>query len=269
MEMNYIREGSGEPLLLIHGLGGSWRTWEPVLDDLTAERDVIAPDLPGHGDSPPLSGEVSIETLADAVGSFLEATDLEGVDVVGNSMGGRLVLELARRGDVGATVALAPGGFWEGWERYYFYGTLAPSIRLVRSLEPALPQLAASPVGRSLLFAQFSAHPSELPASVVRDELQTFADSPSFDELLYRLAFGPEQAGSASTPGPVVLGWGRKDRVTLPRQAGRAMDRFPHARLHWFEDAGHYPHWDAPGEAVELILDSTGQVERTTDQLTG
>lgn len=269
MEMNYIREGSGEPLVLIHGLGGSWRTWEPVLDELAEERDVVVPDLPGHGDTPPLSGEMSIETLADAVGSFLEATDLEGVDVVGNSMGGRLVLELARRGDVGATVALAPGGFWKGWERYFFYGTLAPSIRLVRALESVHSQVAASPMGRTMLFAQFSAHPSDLPASVARDELQSFADSPSFDELLYRLAFGPEQPGTDSTPGPVVIGWGRKDKVTLPRQAERAMDRFPNAGLHWFEDAGHYPHWDAPRETIEFILDATGEVEQPTEQLTG
>lgn len=268
MEMNYIREGSGEPLVLIHGVGGSWRTWEPVFDELAAERDVIAVDLPGHGESPPLSGKTSIETLADAVGSFLEAADLEGVDVVGNSMGGRIVLELARRGVVGATVALAPGGFWKGWERYYFYGTLAPSIRLVRFLQPVMDRLTASPAGRTLLLAQLSARPWDLPASVARDEMRTFADCPPFDELLYRLAFGPAQSGTDSTPGPVVLGWGRKDRVTLPRQARRATNRFPHARLYWFDEAGHYPHWDAPTETVQLILESTGQIERTTSTVT-
>ncbi len=159
MLMNHIRRGSGEPLVLVHGLGGSWRTWRPVLDDLAAEREVVAVDLPGHGETPPLSGEVSIDTLADAVTSFLEANDLEGVDIVGNSMGGRLVLELARRGDVGATVALAPGGFWTGWERYFFYATLAPSIRLVRALQPVLTPLTASAVGRTLLLAQLSARP--------------------------------------------------------------------------------------------------------------
>jgi alpha-beta hydrolase superfamily lysophospholipase len=99
--MNHIRRGDGEPLLLVHGLGGSWRTWTPVLDGLAAEREVIAVDLPGHGETPPLSGEVSVDALADAVASFLSATDLEGVDVVGNSMGGRLVLE----SHVGATSA--------------------------------------------------------------------------------------------------------------------------------------------------------------------
>ncbi|AEH35690.1 alpha/beta fold hydrolase [Halopiger xanaduensis] len=263
MPLNHIRRGTGEPLVLVHGLGGSWRTWLPVLDDLAAEREVIAVDLPGHGATPPSPGETSIETLTDAVTSFLEANDLRGVDIVGNSMGGRLVLELARRGVVGATVALDPGGFWTGWERYFFYATLAPSIRLVRLLQPVLTPLTESAAGRTLLLAQLSARPWELPADVAREELRTFADSPVFDELLRRLAFGPGQPGTADAPGPVVIGWGRKDLVTLPRQATRATARFPDARLHWFEGSGHYPHWDAPAETVRLIQASTGSLERT------
>ena len=261
MEMHHIRRGSGDPLLLVHGLGGSWRTWSPVLDALAAEREVIAVDLPGHGETPALSGDVSIDTLAEAVTSFLDANDLTGVDVVGNSMGGRLVLELACRGSVGTTVALAPGGFWKGWERYFFFATLAPSIRLVRLLQPVMGRLMRSAVGRTLLLAQLSARPWDLSADVTRDEMRTFAESPSFDELLRRLAFGPGQLGTDSTEEPIVIGWGRKDRVTLPRQAKRATDRFPGARLHWFEDSGHYPHWDAPGETTELILESTAANE--------
>ncbi|WP_338739081.1 alpha/beta fold hydrolase [Haloplanus salilacus] len=258
MELHHVRRGAGEPLVLVHGLGGSWRTWDPVIDELAADRDVIAVDLPGHGETPPPPGETSIDGLADAVESFLGDEGLKGVDVVGNSMGGRLVLELARRGAVGATVALAPGGFWEGWERHFFYATLAPSIRLVRLLQPVMGRITDSAVGRTLLLLQLSARPWDLPPDVAREEMRTFADSPSFDELLYGLAFGPGQSGSDSTPGPVVIGWGRSDRVTLPRQAKRAAARFPEARFHWFEDAGHYPHWDAPAEAVDLILTATG-----------
>lgn len=265
MEMNHVRRGAGEPLVLVHGLGGSWRTWIPVLDELAAEREVVAVDLPGHGETPPLHGEVSIDTLAEAVSSFLGANDLDGVDVVGNSMGGRLVLELARRGDVGATVALDPGGFWTGWERYFFYATLAPSVRLVRLLQPVMDRITNSAAGRTLLLAQLSARPWKLSADVALEEMRTFADSPSFDELLRRLAFGPGQPGTGSTPGPVVLGWGRKDRVTLPRQAKRAMNRFPGARLYWFEGSGHYPHWDAPEEAARLILTSTARDEWSED----
>lgn len=261
MELHHTRRGTGEPLLLIHGLGGSWQTWTPLLDELAAERDVIAVDLPGHGETPPLDGESSIDTLADAVTSFLDDEDLDGVDVVGNSMGARLVLELARRGEVGDTVALDPGGFWEGWERYFFYATLAPSIRLVRLLQPVMNRLMGSGIGRTLLLLQLSARPWDLSADVSREEMRTFADSPSFDELLYRLAFGPSQPGTDSTPGSVVIGWGRKDRVTLPRQAKRAMAKFPEAELHWFEESGHYPLWDEPAETADLILSSTA----TTD----
>lgn len=261
MEMNHIRRGAGEPLLLVHGLGGSWRTWTPVLDRLADQREVIAVDLPGHGETPPLTGETSINTLSGAITSFLDANDLGGVDTVGNSMGARLVLELALRGEVGTAVALDPGGFWKGWERLFFYATLAPSIRLVRLLQPVMGRLMGSAVGRTLLLAQLSARPWDLPADVAEEEMRTFAESPSFDELLRRLAFGSSQRGTDDPAEPIVIGWGRKDRVTLPRQAKRAVEQFPSARLHWFEDSGHYPLWDAPEETIELILTSTATDE--------
>ncbi len=259
MHMNTIRRGQGAPLLLIHGLGGSWRSWTPILDALAAEREVIAIDLPGFGDTPPLPGEVSIATLADAVTSYLSDHHLTGVDVVGSSMGARLVLELARRGVVGATVSLDPGGFWRGWERPFFGASVGLSIRLVRLLQPIMPLLTGNPVGRALLFAQFSAHPWRLSPTVTLDEMRSFAASPSFDDLLHQLVAGPAQQGAeaGATRGPIVIGWGRQDRVCLPRQAARAADLFPDARIHWFEGCGHFPQWDAPEETVRLILDST------------
>lgn len=78
-------------------------------------------------------------------------------------MGARLALELARRGEVGATVALDPGGFWEGGERWAFGLSAALSIRLVRALQPAMPFLTGNPVTRTLLFAQFSGRPGGSP----------------------------------------------------------------------------------------------------------
>lgn len=254
--MNHIRRGAGTPLLLIHGLGGSWRSWTPILDALAAEREVIALDLPGFGDTPPLPGEVSIATLADAVTAFLSAHDLTGVDVVGSSMGARLVLELARRGVVGATVSLDPGGFWRGWERSFFALSINLSIRLIRLLQPVMPLLTGSPAGRTLLFAQFSAHPWRLSPTVTLDEMHSYAASPSFDALLHQLVWGAEQQGA--TRGAIVIGWGRQDRVCFPLQARRATRLFPAARMHWFKDSGHFPHWDVPEDTVRLILASTG-----------
>lgn len=261
MEIHHVRRGSGLPLLLLHGLGGSWRSWTPILDDLAAEREVIALDLPGFGATPPLSGEVSIRTLADAVTKFLDTNELTGIDAVGSSMGARLALELARRGGtVGAVVALDPGGFWCGWERHAFYASVYVSVRLVRLLQPVMPQITASPVGRTLLFAQFSAHPWKLSPEVTLEEMRSFAASSSFDELLRQLAYGETQQGAPqkSVKHPLVIGWGRKDRVTFPRQARRALELFPDARLHWFDDSGHFPQWDAPRETTSAILASTG-----------
>ena len=111
MDFHHVRLGQGKPLVLFHGLGSTWQSWQPVLDGLSAGRTVIALDLPGFGETPPLQGPVSIETLADASTAFLDTHDLRGADVVGSSMGARLVLELARRGVVGSTVSLNPGGF--------------------------------------------------------------------------------------------------------------------------------------------------------------
>lgn len=261
-DMKYIRRGAGKPLLLIHGLGGSWRSWSPILDDLAAEREVIAVDLPGFGDTAPPSGEISIGALSEAVTGFVVENRLTGIDAVGSSMGARLVLELARRGGVlGGVVSLNPGGFWRGWERHAFYGSLYASIRLVRLLQPALPSIVRSPVGRTLLLAQFSARPWELPPEVVLEELRSFATSPAFDELLHQLAYGETQRGMPPRSGeyPLVIGWGRQDRVCFPRQADRALALFPDARLHWFDRCGHFPQWDVPKEAAELILETTAE----------
>ena len=259
MQMHHVRRGAGKPLLLVHGLGGSGQSWETILDGLAAEREVIAVDLPGFGRTPPLRGEVSVATLTDAVASFVDQQGLAGVDTVGSSMGARMVLELARRGVGGTAVALDPGGFWSAGELRLFGISLRASIKLIRALRPALPLLTGNPVTRTLLLAQFSARPWALPPDVALRELRRFLESPSFDDALDALVDGPRQRGApaGSVPGRVMIGWGRQDRVTLPRQAERASELFPDAQLHWFDHCGHFPHWDAPREATRLILSST------------
>ncbi len=256
--MHHIRRGSGKPLLLVHGIGGNVQSFDTILDALAAEREVIVVDLPGFGRTPPLEGEVSIRTLCDALADFLAAQGLTGIDAVGSSMGARLVLELARRGGVlGAVVSLDPGGFWRGWERHVFNASIWVSIRLIRALQPVLPQLTAHTVSRTLLLLQFSARPWALEPTIVSNELHSYAAAPSFDELLHNLSYGEEQQGAppGSIPHPLVIGWGRHDRVCFTNQAARAQALFPDARLHWFEHSGHFPHWDSPRETVKLILD--------------
>jgi pimeloyl-ACP methyl ester carboxylesterase len=259
MKMNYLRSGTGKPLLLIHGLGGSARSWSTIWEPLAARHDVIAVDLPGFGATPPLQGETSICSLSDALTSFIDAQGLRGADAVGSSMGARLVLEFARRGGVlGSVVSLDPGGFWRGWERHAFFSSIWLSIRAVRMLQPLMPAIAENKVARTMLLAQFSRRPWALDPAVVLDEMRSYAHAPAFDELLRQLAYGEEQEGAprGSIAAPLVIGWGRQDRVCFPRQAERSLSLFPDAQLHWFERCGHFPHWDAPHETVQLILNT-------------
>jgi pimeloyl-ACP methyl ester carboxylesterase len=259
MTMDHARTGHGKPLLLVHELGGTGRSWEPVLYPLAREREVIALDLPGHGQAPEEVDSGTFDGLARSLDDWLQRESLVGVDMVGSSMGARLVLEMARRGRAGAVVALDPGGFWQGWERTFFRTTIAASIRLVRALSPKLPFITRNVAGRTVLMAQLSAKPWALDPALVVQELKSFANTRTFDALVKDLATGAMQQGTSNTAAPVVIGWGRKDRLCLPRQAARALAAFPHARRHWFEDSGHFPMWDQPQETVRVILDATGR----------
>jgi pimeloyl-ACP methyl ester carboxylesterase len=258
--LNHVRRGSGSPLLLVHGLGAGWRSWIPIMEKLAEHREVIAVDLPGFGETPPLTGEVSIATLTDSVADFIREQELDGVATAGQSMGGRMVLELARRGVGGDTVALDPGGFWTDRELFVFGATLRPSISLVRALRDVLPSLLGSPVGRTLLLAQFSARPWALSRETVLPDVCGLADAPATSAAMDALTKGPRQQGApaGTVPGRVTIGWGRRDLVTVPRQAAVATRLFPDAVLHWFERCGHFPQWDAPQEATRLIVNSTG-----------
>ncbi|MFD4366635.1 alpha/beta fold hydrolase [Rhodococcus sp. NPDC058521] len=258
--MNFVRTGNGKPLLLVHGLGSSIGNWRPVVPGLSAHREVIAVDLPGFGESPPLRGEVGIGTLTDAVERFIAERNLGDVDVVGSSMGARMVLEMVRRGHAGTAVALDPGGFWTDLQKRAFAVSIGTSIRLVRGIQPALPTLTSSAAGRTALLLQFSAAPWSLDADLVLHELRGFKTAPSIWPAFDALAHGPSQEGitRGAQRGKVVIGWGRQDRVTLPGQATPALHRFPDAELHWFDRCGHFPHWDQPEQTVDLILRSTG-----------
>lgn len=116
------------------------------------------------------------------------------------------------------------------------------------------------------LLAQFSRRPWALDPAVVLEEMRSYARALSFDELLHRLAYGEQQEGAArgSIEAPLVIGWGRNDKVCFTSQAKRALALFPDARLHWFERCGHFPHWDAPQETVQLILSTSARPVRSS-----
>ena len=259
--LNTERTGSGTPLVLVHGLGSSIRNWDPVLPMLQEKREVIAVDLPGFGKSEPLTGEVTIDTLTAAVEQFLREEGLEDADIVGSSMGARMVVEMARRGHTGNVVALDPGGFWNDTQVRIFNSTITASIALVRRIQSIQPSLVKQAAGRTALLAQFSAAPWKLDPDLVLTELRGFSTSPSLDEARRSLAHGPRQLGApqGTLKGNLAFGWGRQDKVTPLSEAAVAMSLYPDATLHVFENCGHFPHWDQPEEAARFILDSTGR----------
>lgn len=263
--LNVVRRGTGKPLLLLHGLGGNIASWGDLIDALATTNAVVAVDLPGHGASRVTPEASTFGGVANAIADFIHADDIVGVDCVGHSLGGRVALEMARRGLVGATIALAPGGFWSTGESLFLKVSLLASGRFVRLSRPALPLLTRHAAGRAALLAQISARPAQVPAEMALRELQSFAATPTFDALTRDLADGPVQEGTEKTRDPVTIVWGRKDRLLPPRQAERAVAAFPKAQLHRIADAGHSIPWDAPDETLRLIRQGIGPQEAEPD----
>lgn len=263
--MHKTTYGTGRPLLLVHGVGSNGHTWSDLTPALAEDRRVVVIDLPGHGATAPEGDSGTFDGLVRSLEDFLAAEKLDGVDMVGSSLGGRLVLEMARRGKAGAVVALDPGGFWMGWERTYLQSTLLMSVFMLRGVGSLRASLARNPVTRSLLLAQLSAHPWKLDGETIRAELDSYASTSTFTELVNDLAAAPMQEGPAAPQsGPIAIGWGRHDRLCWPIQAERARLAFPGAQLHWFEHSGHFPHWEEPAETLRLIQDTVGPSSRTT-----
>lgn len=250
MGMHCVRAGVGRPLLLLHGLGGSWRTWCPALPALRRERDVIAVDLPGFGDSLPLAGPTSVTTLADAVTEFLGQQHLFGVDVAGVDLGGRVALELAARGVVGETVVFSPPGFGAG--------ALRPVAR-VAWLTQRAPSLVRAIAGNrmlaTLLFQGYSARLGAVPRQVLREQLEDYGRARRFWEVLRSLRRSHDSGEVVARR--VIVGWGRQDRICRPSEAEELRRRFPKAEVAWVDQCGHLPQWDQPEETVQVILRAT------------
>ncbi|MGW4750356.1 alpha/beta fold hydrolase [Streptomyces sp. NPDC004290] len=137
--VSYERTGAGAPLLLLHGIGHHRQAWDPVVDILATERDVIAVDLPGFGASPALPDGLpyDLSTVVPALGSLCEALEIDRPHVAGNSLGGLIALELGREKLVRSVTALSPAGFWTGAERRYAFAA-SGFTRTSRALEPSL-----------------------------------------------------------------------------------------------------------------------------------
>jgi pimeloyl-ACP methyl ester carboxylesterase len=250
MTLHHVRRGRGEALVLLHPLGSSLVVWEPVLDQLARERDVIALDMPGFGSSAQLGdgAEPTPTGLAAGVAAFLDSLEVGEAHVVGNSLGAWVAIELARSGRARSVTGLAPAGFWSkplGPRRGVEPRTLA------RVALPLLPVLSRTPRGRRLALAGAVAHPELVPPKAARRLVRDYARSPAFVRANRAMRAG--LVGSlASLDVPVTLAWAEHDR--LVRRPNRSV---PGARMVDLPGCGHIPTWDDPELVTRVILEAT------------
>jgi pimeloyl-ACP methyl ester carboxylesterase len=255
LSINHHREGAGAPLVLLHGVGHHWQAWSPVIGLLSGEFDVIACDSPGFGRSTqlPASIEPTVAAYADTFDWFFVELGLERPHVAGNSMGGAIALELARRRAVRSATALSPAGFWTRLELRYAQSSLRVVANMPLALRPAIAALARTRSGRRALFAQTYGYPARLSAEEALATLEDAWAAPAFSAAL--AAFDnytfnePEELRGV----PVAVAWGKLDRLLPYRfQAPRARAMLPWA-MHVTLGAGHVPFSNDPAAVAEVI----------------
>jgi pimeloyl-ACP methyl ester carboxylesterase len=258
MEVRTIRRGSGEPYVLIHGIGSRAEVWEPVMDALAARFSVVAVDLPGFGRSPAQVDRPTVDRQTDAFAQWLAAEGLEGCHVGGNSMGGAISLELARRRVVSSAVALAPAGFWTPQERRWCQDSLRRAKAQLKMLQPLLPAIASNPVGRTVFGWQLFGRPWAVPQPELLDSVEALLGAEAFDEALALFDDYTFHDAEQLDAVPVTIVWGSRDRLLLARQAARARRVLPKARHEWLVGAGHLPMWDAPDAVASALVAGAG-----------
>jgi pimeloyl-ACP methyl ester carboxylesterase len=252
--LNHVRQGHGEPLLLLHSLGGSLVQWSPVMDRLAAEREVIAVDMPGFGESSPLPEGIPPRTanLATAVLDFYDALGIEGNPAVaGISLGGWVAIECARQGGASAVVGLCTAGFWRR--------SLETSNRRVararrggRVLRPLFRPMMHTARGRRETLGRFIHRPERLSPGEAQAIASAYVTAPAYEEAsaLMRAGRVEELKGIKV---PITLAWAEHDTLVRnrPLPSGVLPKRIQQVEL---PGCGHVPTWDDPDLVARVVL---------------
>jgi pimeloyl-ACP methyl ester carboxylesterase len=257
VDIVFERRGDGPPLLLMHGIGHRWQAWEPVIDLLAAERDVIAVDLPGFGASPPLPPGTTYDlgTVITVLGEFLDRLGLERPHMAGNSLGGLFALEAADRGLARSVTALSPAGFFSPMELRYAAAVLR-ACRVGAGVPPALiRRLARSPRGRTLMFGMIYGRPGLIDVETLLGDAAAMRGAAGFVPTL-RAGRGITFRGALRDV-PATIAWGTRDRLLRAGQAVRAQQSLPHVRFVWLHGCGHVPMADDPQLVAKVLLEGS------------
>lgn len=260
------RGGTGSPLVLLHGVGGNWRAWTPVLPHLESHHEVFAPTLLGHGGAVPFDAGVapSIDALADGVEEALDAAGVGRAHVVGNSLGGWLALELARRGRALSVVVFSPAGAWRSqWRVDSLAAGMRLSVGMIARGAPRADAIARSRSLRWLIMAGQVAYPMRVDPELLAADIRAAGVAPWVQPLLRALPTRRLDPLPADRDYPIRAVWGRADRVLPFRQFGEPMvEMLPGAEVLRPNGLGHIPMSDDPALVARLIREVTAAVDQ-------
>jgi pimeloyl-ACP methyl ester carboxylesterase len=252
--LNFVRAGEGPPLLLLHSLGGSLIQWSPVMDALAAEREVIAVDMPGFGESPelPQGVEPRAANLATAALDFYDSLGIEGKPAVaGISLGGWTAVECARQGGTSAFVALCPAGFWKrspaSSDR-----AVARARRGGRAASALLRPIMSTAGGRRRALGRFIYRPERLSPGEAEAIAKAYVTAPAYDEASALMRAGRvEELKGIKTP--ITLAWAEHDTLVRNRPLP---DKVLPKRVQQvaLPGCGHVPTWDDPELVSRVVL---------------
>ena len=255
----YERHGSGEPLVLVHGVTHRRQVWYPILDQLTERHEVILVDLPGHGQSDPfvLDGLPVKQALRRDFEQFLREQELDRPHVAGNSLGGLVALHAGANGHARSVTCLSPAGFWRderdfAYTRRFFTSLLQVADRLGDRADDLVRVL---PVQRAI-FGVLMAHPARVPADHVLGDVRGFMKArPALRTLL---AAAEPFNDEIPLDVPVTIAWAARDLVLPVTQSRTAKARLPFAEHIILRGVGHVPMFDNPELVANIVLRGSG-----------
>jgi pimeloyl-ACP methyl ester carboxylesterase len=254
--------GVGEPLVLLHPFSLCAEVWQPILPMLEQHHEVFALPIPGHAGSDPLPDDYShtVESAADLLEAKLDAMGIERAHLVGNSLGGWLAIELARRGRALSVVALAPGGGWEPGspEMRRLLRRFQLSKVLLSVGGHVATRLARWTLPRRYLLRDAVSRPERLTPLEARLLIETSWRCAVYDDVVKAIPTQKLAEPFTELPCPVRLVWGADDRLLPMRGYSERWRRvLPGADFVVLPNVGHVQMYDDPQAVARSILDLT------------
>ncbi|MDE3134186.1 MAG: alpha/beta fold hydrolase [Acidobacteriota bacterium] len=261
--------GSGEPLVLVHGIATDRSIWDLVVGELARARRVVALDVPGFGESEPVGEGFELGGVADRIVQGLAGEGISGpFDLVGHSLGGGLAIRLAATHPelVRRLVVVAPAGM-----RPFptaISNLLAAGADAVLAARRGAAPLTDTWWGRRLLLALTAADAAALPPTLARRLVEASATARRTAPALAAITSADLRLTLAHTRMPLGVIWGEADRTVPIRALDDLLAARPDATVIRIRDAGHVPMVERPDAFVAalrtLIQDVTTSVPESS-----